>query len=99
MSSPASADWGWLLPGLAVLTRGFRSPGAVVRAHRVPEPPYGRGVEALRAGATAMIDCSDGLLADLGHIAEESGVTIDVDSAAPRRRRGAKDRGRCHRRG
>ena len=73
---------GMAAAGLAVLTRGFRSPGAVVRAHRVPEPPYGRGVEALRAGATAMIDCSDGLLADLGHIAEESGVTIDVDSAA-----------------
>ncbi len=69
---------GMAAAGLAVLTRGFRSPGAVVRAHRVPEPPYGQGALALAAGATAMIDCSDGLLADLGHIAEESGVSIDL---------------------
>lgn len=67
--------------GLAVLGRGFRSPGAAVRAHRVPEPPYGQGIVASDAGATAMIDCSDGLLADLGHVARASGVGIDVDSS------------------
>lgn len=70
---------GMAAAGFAVLSRGFRSPGAVVRAHRVPEPPYGQGVVAQRAGATSMIDCSDGLLADLAHIAEASGVVIDVD--------------------
>lgn len=68
--------------GLAVLSRGFRSPGAAVRAHRVPEPPYGQGVVAQRAGATAMLDCSDGLLADLGHVARASGVGIDIASAS-----------------
>ena len=31
-----------------------------------------------------MIDVSDGLLADLGHIADASGVRIDLDSAALR---------------
>ena len=57
---------GWAAAGLTVLNRGFRSPRAVVVAHRVPEPPYGQGIVAQQAGASAMIDCSDGLLADLG---------------------------------
>jgi thiamine-monophosphate kinase len=69
---------GWAAAGLAVLQRGFRSPGVVVAAHRVPEPPYAAGPAAAEAGATAMIDVSDGLLADLGHIAAASGVVIDV---------------------
>lgn len=73
---------GWSAAGLAVLRRGFRSPVAVVAAHRVPEPPYGAGPQAASAGATAMIDVSDGLLADAGHVAEASGVGIDIDSAA-----------------
>ena len=47
-----------------------------------PSPPYDAGPEAADLGATAMIDVSDGLLADLGHIADASGVQIDVDSAA-----------------
>ena len=69
---------GWAAAGLAVLQRGFRSPAAVVAAHRVPEPPYAAGPAAAAAGATAMIDISDGLLADLGHVAAASGVVIDV---------------------
>jgi thiamine-monophosphate kinase len=69
---------GWAAAGLAVLQRGFRSPAAVVAAHRVPEPPYAAGPAAAVAGATAMIDISDGLLADLGHVAAASGVVIDV---------------------
>jgi thiamine-monophosphate kinase len=73
---------GWAAAGLAVLGRGFRSPVAVVGAHRVPEPPYAAGPAAARAGATAMIDVSDGLLADLGHVALASGAVIDVRSAA-----------------
>jgi thiamine-monophosphate kinase len=68
--------------GLAVLRRGFRSPLAVVGAHRVPEPPYAAGPQAAAAGATAMIDVSDGLLADAGHLAEASGVSIDIKSSA-----------------
>ena len=72
---------GMAAAGLAVLGRGFRSPGAVVRAHRVPEVPYGQGRAAAEAGASAMVDCSDGLLADLGHVARASGVAIDLDSA------------------
>jgi thiamine-monophosphate kinase len=69
---------GWAAAGLAVLGRGFRSPVTVVGAYRVPEPPYAAGPQAALAGATAMIDVSDGLLADLGHLVEESNVAIDV---------------------
>ena len=73
---------GWAAAGLLVLTRGFRSPRAVVEVQRVPDVPYGQGAVAARAGATAMVDVSDGLLADLGHVARASGVTIDVDTTA-----------------
>jgi thiamine-monophosphate kinase len=73
---------GWAAGGLAVLGRGFRSPRVLVEAYRRPEPPYDAGLAAARAGATAMIDVSDGLLADAGHIAEGSGVAIDVHAAA-----------------
>ncbi|MVA75650.1 thiamine-phosphate kinase [Auraticoccus sp. F435] len=72
---------GWAAAGLAVLTRGFRSPRAAVAAQLVPEVPWGAGGEARRAGASAMIDVSDGLLADLGHVARASGVSVDVEAA------------------
>ncbi|CAA0131567.1 Thiamine-monophosphate kinase [Mycolicibacterium vanbaalenii] len=52
--------------------------------HRVPEPPYGQGAVAARSGATAMTDVSDGLLADLAHIATASGVRIDVHTTGLR---------------
>jgi thiamine-monophosphate kinase len=73
---------GWAAAGWAVLARGFRSPAVAVNAYRVPQPPYAAGPQAAAAGATAMIDVSDGLLADLGHVATASGVLIDVHSAA-----------------
>ncbi|MGY1754326.1 thiamine-phosphate kinase [Blastococcus sp. SYSU D01042] len=68
--------------GLAVLRRGFSSPLAAVAAHRRPSPPYAAGPAAAQAGATAMCDVSDGLLADAGHIAAASGVALDLDRAA-----------------
>jgi thiamine-monophosphate kinase len=52
------------------------------RRHLVPQPPYGQGIAAAQAGAQAMTDVSDGLLADLGHIATASNVTIDLSRAA-----------------
>ncbi|MCW2786768.1 MAG: thiamine-phosphate kinase [Marmoricola sp.] len=73
---------GWAAAGLAVLGRGFRSPRAVVVAHQRPEPPYDAGPLAARAGATAMIDVSDGLVADAVHVARASAVSIDLHSAA-----------------
>jgi len=73
---------GWAAAGLAVLARGFRSPRALVEAYRRPEPPYVQGPVAAAAGATAMIDVSDGLLADVGHIAQASGVGVDISAGA-----------------
>lgn len=69
---------GWSAAGLGVLSRGFRAPAAVVSAHRVPTPPYAAALAAAKGGATSMTDISDGLLADLDHVAEASGVSIDV---------------------
>ena len=57
---------------------------ALRQRHLVPEPPYGQGVVAARAGATAMTDVSDGLLADVGHIASASGVRIALSTAGLR---------------
>jgi thiamine-monophosphate kinase len=73
---------GWAAGGLAVLGRGFRSPRVLVEAYRRPEPPYDAGRVAAEAGATAMIDVSDGLLADAGHVAAASSVAIDVRTSA-----------------
>jgi len=71
---------GFSAAGLLMLSRGFRSPRVLVGAHRVPTPPY----ELARAGlkATSMIDVSDGLVADLNHVAKASKVLINLDSTA-----------------
>jgi thiamine-monophosphate kinase len=73
---------GWAAAGFAVLGRGFRSPVQVVAAHRRPEPPYFEGPHAAELGATSMTDVSDGLVADLGHVADASAVRIDLRAAA-----------------
>ncbi|MGN6162249.1 MAG: thiamine-phosphate kinase [Marmoricola sp.] len=72
---------GWSAGGLAVLGRGFRSPRVLVEAFCRPRPPYDGGPAAATAGATSMIDVSDGLIADAGHIAAASGVAIDLRTA------------------
>jgi len=53
---------------------------SLIAAHRRPSPPYSAGPEAAALGATAMIDVSDGLVADLGHIASASGVRMDLEA-------------------
>ena len=71
--------------GLALLTAGLTDPGAgledLILAHRRPDPPYDAGPQAAALGATSMIDISDGLVADLGHIADGSRVRLEVESA------------------
>ena len=68
--------------GYALWHSDIRQFEVLRRRHLVPEPPYGQGRVAAEAGATAMTDVSDGLVADLGHIATASGVGIDVSTAA-----------------
>lgn len=73
---------GWAAAGLAILSRGFRSPRTLVEAHRRPAPPYAEGPRAAALGATAMIDVSDGLVADLTRLAGASGVAVSLRSDA-----------------
>jgi thiamine-monophosphate kinase len=73
-----SGRLGCAAAGYTVLSRGFRTPKALVDAYRRPIVDYRAGVAASIAGATAMIDVSDGLIADLGHVARASGVHIDL---------------------
>ena len=68
--------------GYTVLSRGFRTPKLLVEAYRRPEVPYAAGPAAARLGATSMIDISDGLLQDLGHVAAASVVGINLERDA-----------------
>lgn len=67
--------------GLALLRAGRAGPASLLAEHRWPHPDYAAGPEAAALGATAMIDVSDGLVQDLGHVAGQSGVRIDLESA------------------
>ncbi|MFD5180066.1 thiamine-phosphate kinase [Nocardia sp. NPDC058379] len=82
-----AGELGWSGAGLAVLS-GDADPSDpafahALATHRVPQPPYATVLDvAGGAVPTALTDVSDGLLADLGHLATASGVAVDVDSAA-----------------
>jgi thiamine-monophosphate kinase len=73
---------GFAAAGLALLEAG-RSDHPLADAHRRPEVAYDAAMALAGSGTvTAMIDVSDGLLADLAHIARASGVAIRLDSQA-----------------
>jgi thiamine-monophosphate kinase len=76
----AVGELGRSAAGYALWSNGIEEFDTLRRRHLVPEPPYGQGVVAAEAGAQAMTDVSDGLIADLGHIAQASGVSIDLST-------------------
>lgn len=70
--------------GLAVLTKyGSAHPALfrdLVRAHLEPEPRVAAGIALAQSGAvTAMIDISDGLAADLGHVCNSSNAGAEIE--------------------
>ncbi|WP_432488857.1 thiamine-phosphate kinase [Kineococcus sp. SYSU DK018] len=71
--------------GLDLLRAGrLEGPAPVadlLAAHRRPVPPVSLGPAAAAAGASALMDVSDGLLRDAGRIAAASGVRLDLHVA------------------
>jgi thiamine-monophosphate kinase len=74
--------------GLGLLQRDDRAAGELLgrfpglaAAHRRPIPALAMGLALARAGARAMIDVSDGLAGDALHLAEASGVGLEVHDA------------------
>lgn len=70
--------------GLDLLAAGQSSDGTdgigdLISYQRPPGPPYSSGPAAADAGATAMLDVSDGLVRDASRIATASRVGIDLD--------------------
>lgn len=68
--------------GLAVLT-GEAEPmkfDHLVARYRIPQPRMALGA-ALRGLASASLDVSDGLIADIGHIADVSNVRIEIEAS------------------
>jgi thiamine-monophosphate kinase len=68
---------GYAAAGLALLEAG-RAGDDLAAAHRRPLVAYAAAWRLAEAGATAMVDVSDGLVADLGHVAVASGVGIEL---------------------
>lgn len=75
---------GWSAAGLALLSAGAATdaPSALLAGFLRPDPPVRAGRAAGVAGATAMLDVSDGLVLDAGRIAQASDVVVDLSLGA-----------------
>ena len=77
-----TGDLGGPRAALAALRRGEEPPEeSAIRLHR-PLPRLAEGRAAAGAGASAMIDLSDGLSGDLRHICRASGVGVVLEAGA-----------------
>jgi len=68
--------------GLRRLKEGAPADDPLARAHLRPRPPLALARRAVQLGVPCAIDISDGLLQDLGHVCEMSGLGAVVRAAA-----------------
>lgn len=66
----------------AAALRADPASGPAIAAQLTPRPPLGDGRDAAVAGATAMLDLSDGLALDARRVAAASGVALDLSAVA-----------------
>ena len=65
--------------GLEMLDQGRSEPAELIEAFLRPAPPLADGPAAVRDGAHALMDISDGLARDATRMAHASGVLVDLD--------------------
>jgi thiamine-monophosphate kinase len=76
-----TGELGGAAAGLLALEAGEARPESIARQLE-PKPRLAEGRALARAGATAMIDLSDGLGGDANHLARASGAGLRIDAAA-----------------
>jgi thiamine-monophosphate kinase len=78
-----TGEIGGAAAGLHLLDNPDLGPDSALQARQLePTPRLGSGRALAAAGATAMIDLSDGLGADAGHLAQSSGAGLRIDAEA-----------------